>query len=168
MLGELLQHQHFDSESFNSCFVCKDLQTTSYPLTAVSSWSCISNLLTRMPCARVSNSLTQTKMHVMLIHLKSLLPSHRRKIDWSNITCSSPIHRLTCCLRGTCKQPGGPTEKAEPGEIKFDYKKHKSLCGQATSRLKMALWKTVVSNVYMNHILSTGRPGIKRLQELVE
>lgn len=61
-----------------------------------------------------------------------------------------------------------PTGKVEPGGIKCDYRKPKSLCGQVISRFKKALRETVVSDVSRSRILSAGRSGTRRLQEPVE
>jgi len=52
------------------------------------------------------------------------------------------LDKSPCCLPGTHEQLGGhstPTEKAEPGRVKCDYKKPKLLCGQVISRFKKVL-----------------------------
>lgn len=63
MLHKLLQYLHYDNESLNNYFVCKDFQAASYPLTVVSSWPCISDLLTRTPRVTVPKSFAKIKTH---------------------------------------------------------------------------------------------------------
>lgn len=78
------------------------------------------------------------------------------------------IPLMTHCFPGNYKQLGGPStsaEKAEPGGIKCDYMKPKSLHGQVISRFKKALQETAMSDVYRGCSLSDERSGTRRPQE---
>lgn len=89
-------------------------------------------------------------------------------VAWSKITCSSQIPLMTDHFPGNYKQLGGPSlsaEKAEPGGMKCDYMKPKSLREQVISTFKKALQETAMSDVYGSCSLSDGRSGTRRLQE---